>query len=140
MKMDLILKPPTNNEFEQIKNYIEEFELDNRNLKPTQFIVAISNKSVVGFGRLLQHTDCMELCSLGVVPMHRNKGIGKKIVAELINQTSLPIYLVSIIPDFFQLFGFKKTKNYPFAIQSKLIYCTNELAVIEQYLVMRLAS
>lgn len=138
--MNLVLKAPTTKEFEQIKNYIQEFSLDNRNLKQTQFIVAMCDKIVVGFGCLLQHIDCMELCSLGVVPLHRKKGVGKKIIAELINQTSQPIYLVSTIPDFFHPFSFKKTDDYPASIHRKLIYCTNELAVIEQYIVMRLAS
>ncbi|MEO6903624.1 MAG: GNAT family N-acetyltransferase [Bacteroidia bacterium] len=138
--MDLVLKRPTTKEFEQIKNYIQQLELDNRNLKQAQFIVATSNKKVVGFGRLLQLTDCMELCSLGVVPLYRRKGIGKKIIGELISQTSQPIYLVSIIPDFFLLFGFKKTENYPTTIQSKLIYCANVLADTEEYVVMRLAD
>jgi N-acetylglutamate synthase-like GNAT family acetyltransferase len=138
--MDLVLKSPTTKEFEQIKNYIQEFELDNRNLKQNQFTVAIYNEMVVGFGRLLQHTDCMELCSLGVVLLHRKKGIAKKIIAKLINQTSQPIYLVSIIPNFFHLFNFKQTENYPPAIQNKLNYCTNELVVMEQYIVMRLTN
>ncbi|MCX6296356.1 MAG: GNAT family N-acetyltransferase [Bacteroidetes bacterium] len=134
----LSLKTPTEKEFFQIKNYIQVFELDDRVLQQHEFIAAFRNDELFGFGRLRQHADCIELCSLGVVTKHRRQGIGKAIVAELIKKSNSSIYLVCIIPDFFAPFGFQIIGTYPTAIQDKLNYCTQELIVPETYVVMQL--
>jgi N-acetylglutamate synthase-like GNAT family acetyltransferase len=134
----LSLRTPSEKEFFQIKNYIQAFELDDRILQRLEFISAFRNEELVGFGRLRQHSDCIELCSLGVVTKHRRQGIGKAIVAELINQSKSSIHLVCIIPDFFAPFGFKVIEKYPTAIQDKLNYCTQELIVPETYVVLQL--
>jgi N-acetylglutamate synthase-like GNAT family acetyltransferase len=136
--MELILRHPDTQEFQQICNYITEFDLDNRDLQIRQFIAAFRNKELVGFGRLRKHPDCTELCSLGVITPLRRKGIGKAIVGELIKQISENIYLVCIIPDFFAPFNFKITADYPLSIADKLNYCTEQLCVPEQYVAMKL--
>lgn len=136
--MKFALKQPSDKEFAQIRNFIADFELDNRDLKKEQFVVALdTNGEVLGFGRLRLHSDCMELCSLGVVTPHRLKGIGKALVNRLLRNTSNPVYLVCIIPDFFKPFGFEITEKYPASIQDKMKYCTQELIVPETYLAMR---
>lgn len=135
--MNYTLQRPTDKEFEQICRFIGEFELDNRQLKKEQFVVALDEAGdVLGFGRLRPHNDCMELCSLGVVTPYRLKGIGSAIVEHLLRNISKPVYLVCIIPDFFQPFGFEITEKYPASIQDKINYCTQELIVPETYLAM----
>lgn len=134
------LRKPTDKEFNQIYLFITEFELDNRDLKKEQFIVALRNTELVGFGRLREHTDCLELCSLGVITSYRRQGIGKAIVAKLIENFSKNIYLVCIIPDFFIPFGFHKVETFPISIQNKIEYCTSELVVPETYVAMLLPS
>ena len=94
---------------------------------------------MVGFGRLREHPDCLELCSLGVATSYRRKGIGKAIVAKLIEHFSKNIYLVCIIPDFFIPFGFHKVEIFPVSIQNKIEYCTSELVVPETYMAMLLS-
>ncbi len=133
------LRKPTDKEFEQICLLITEFELDNRDLKKEQFIVAIHNSELVGFGRLREHTDCLEICSLGVATSFRRQGIGRAIVAKLIEKIPKNIYLVSIIPDFFIPFGFHKVEIFPVSIQNKIEYCTSELVVPETYVAMLLS-
>ncbi|MBL7890041.1 MAG: GNAT family N-acetyltransferase [Bacteroidia bacterium] len=135
--MDLLLKTPDEKEFQQICDYIREFELDDRDLMQEQFVAAYRNNELVGFGRLRERGDCTELCSLGVVTPHRRKGIGKALVKELIKRTKGELFLVCIIPDFFAPFGFKKTSNYPLSIQEKIDYCTAELVVPEKYVAMK---
>ena len=136
--MQLHITVPSEDDFKQICKYIQAFELDNRELKKEQFCAAFHQQQLLGFGRLRQHSDCIELCSLGVIPSHRNKGIGKAITAELIKQTLQPIYLTCIIPDFFTPFGFKEVSAYPLSIQEKLDYCRESLPVEETYVAMRL--
>lgn len=135
--MKLILRTPGVKEFQQICNYITEFELDNRDLQIQQFTAAFRDDQLVGFGRLRAHNDCLELCSLGVITPLRRKGIGKAIVSELTKRADQQLYLVCIIPDFFSPFNFHITDHFPASIQNKLDYCTNELSVAETYVVMK---
>ncbi len=123
--------------FELIKTYIQNFELDNRELSKEEFLVATSNHELVGFGRIRQRDNCSELCSLGVIEPERLKGVGKQLVQALIQKATEPLYLVCIIPTFFEPFGFVVVEEYPEAMQEKLNYCTSELVVPEKYVVMK---
>jgi N-acetylglutamate synthase-like GNAT family acetyltransferase len=137
--MQLLLKVPSDADFDLICKYIQAFELDDRGLKKDEFLAVIDQQQLRGFGRLRKHPDCTELCSLGVVTPHRNKGIGKTITAELIRTAShTTIYVVCIIPHFFVPFGFKEVTSYPPSIKEKLEYCTQSLPVPEPYVAMRL--
>ncbi|MBI3520731.1 MAG: GNAT family N-acetyltransferase [Bacteroidetes bacterium] len=120
-----------------IKEFIRQFELDNRALLSHQFLVAKENNEVLGFGRIREHEDCSELCSLGVTEPKRLQGIGKQLVKALILKAQQPLYLVCIIPDFFIPFGFTVVSHYPNALEEKVQYCTSELIVPEKYVVMK---
>ena len=132
----MTFRTPSEKEFKQICDYIREFELDDRNLRQEEFTAAFRGNELVGFGRLRQHADSVELCSLGVVTKHRRQGIGKGLVEQLIKRSTSSIYLVCIIPEFFTPFGFKVVTQFPAAIQDKLNYCTYELIVPETYVAM----
>ena len=134
----MTFRTPTLEEFILIRNYIQQFELDDRNLKQEEFTAAFRENELVGFGRLREHSDCIELCSLGVITQHRRQGIGKSIVKELIKRSTSSIHLVCIIPDFFIPFGFQSVEKYPLSVQDKLDYCTQELIVSETYVAMLL--
>lgn len=135
--MDLILKKPNEKEFQQICNYIQEFELDNRELKSEEFVAAFRDAVLVGFGRIRLHSDCAELCSLGVVTNYRRKGIGKAIVNRLTEMSPDNLFLVCIIPEYFIPLGFEQTTIFPDSINNKIDYCTNELVVQEDYVAMK---
>jgi N-acetylglutamate synthase-like GNAT family acetyltransferase len=130
------LRVPSDQEFQLIREYIHEFELDNRDLQAAQFIAAFRSGELAGFGRLRKHPDCTELCSLGVITPLRRRGIGRAIVTELIKHASSDIYLACIIPDFFISFGFQVTEKFPSSILNKLNYCSEELIVPEKYVAM----
>jgi N-acetylglutamate synthase-like GNAT family acetyltransferase len=134
----MIIRTPTKEEFEQVCKYICELELDNRDLKQQQFVAAFFNDQLVGFGRLREHNDCVELCSLGVISSHQKRGIGTTIVNHLISTTDKNIYLVCIIPEFFNSFGFQVVNEFPPSILNKMNYCTQELVVPETYVAMLL--
>lgn len=134
--MHLIFASPSDADFKQILHYIREFELDNRELKKEEFCIASAKGQLLGFGRLRQHTDCIELCSLGVIESHRHQGIGTAITKELIKKAKGSIYLVCIIPEFFTPLGFQVVHEFPASIQQKLDYCTASLPVPETYVAM----
>lgn len=130
----------TDDDFLVIKKYISQFELDNRDLYKEQFLAYKINKVVLGFGRIKNHSDCDELCTLGVVELDRNKGIGKLLVNELIKISKQDLYLVCIIPDFFKPFKFQKTSCLPQGILDKMSYCNKSLPVKETYVAMKLVK
>jgi N-acetylglutamate synthase-like GNAT family acetyltransferase len=123
-------------DFELIKKYIAKFELDDRDLRIEQFVVAKECNDLLGFGRIRKHKGCDEFCSLGVIEQKRLNGIAKLLIEARIKIATQPIYLVTIIPEFFEPLGFKTVISYPPEIQDKLEYCMNELTVAETYVVM----
>lgn len=135
-------------QFDIVKNYITQMQLDNRNLVYKDFVVALLQNKIVGFGRLRIYKNCAEISSIGVIENCRRKGIGKKIIFSLINIfyqknkfNRKNLYVVTIIPDYFLKFGFIATNdNLCEEIQEKLEYCTKELYVPEKYVIMRLNS
>lgn len=114
--------------------------MDNRDLQVKQFLVAKHQNELVGFGRIRKHGTCDEFCSLGVIAQEQNHGIGKRITEAIIKIHTQPLYLVCIIPHYFEPFGFKVVFDFPSQMQDKLDYCTNSLAVPEDYVVMKLTE
>jgi len=119
----------------QIK--IQEMELDNRDLHYDDFLIIEGPTRIKAFGRLKQYEGFQELCSLGVVKDLRHLGLGAKLVKELCTRAKGPLYLVSIIPDWFTSLGFVICDEYPIHIADKLAYCEESLCVPENYVVMR---
>ena len=137
---ELVFKTPTDTEFIDVCVLIDEYELDNRNLYKNEFTIALLNNKLVAFGRLREHNDCKELCSIGVIKKHRTQKIGSSLIKHMINNVPAPIYVVCIIPEYFKKFGFKITRNYPLSIKNKMDYCTNDLPVPETYVAMVLEN
>lgn len=131
------IEEPSAQQFKSIIRLIGQFELDDRALLPTGFLAALSEETLLGFGRIRTYDGCSELCSLGVVEPQRHKGIGRLLVQKLIHTTPLPLYLVCIIPGFFEPLGFKITEEYPPELRKKLDYCRESLSVPEEYVVMK---
>lgn len=131
------LTTPSESDFKEISRLIALFELDNRGLEATQFIMASNGQEISGFGRIRKYPTCSELCSLGVVEPRRNKGIGSRLVKELSGKVTGPLYLVCIIPGFFEPLGFYVVNEYPPEIKDKLEYCISALSVPEPYVVMK---
>lgn len=136
-RMHLIFASPSDAEFKQVCQYIQAFELDDRQLKKEEFCIASANGQLLGFGRLRQHSDCTELCSLGVIESHRHKGIGTAVTQALIGKAKGTVYLVCIIPGFFTPLGFQEVTDFPSSIRQKLDYCTQSLPVPEPYVAMK---
>lgn len=111
--------------------------MDDRDLNCHQFLVAKDNDELIGFGRIRKHNGCDEFCSLGVLESKRFNGIAKLLVEARIKIATQPIYLVCIIPKYFESLGFKIVEDYPPEMADKLKYCMSELVVPEKYVVMK---
>ena len=127
----------SNEDFELVKNHIAEFELDDRKLHREEFVTLSDASGLLGFGRVREYSDFSEMCSLGVITKERSKGIGKILSHAMIRKARKSIYLVCIIPSYFEPMGFRICKDFPPEIQEKLDYCIDSLHVEEEYVVMK---
>lgn len=116
---------------------MKELDLDDRDMELSQFMTMDRNEQVFAFGRIKQYEGFAEACSLGVVEEARHFGLGHKLMTALVESCQQPVYLVCIIPGFFESLGFRICQQYPDAIRDKLLYCTQSLVVPEPYVVMR---
>ncbi|MGE0569329.1 MAG: GNAT family N-acetyltransferase [Bacteroidia bacterium] len=117
---------------------LNQLELDSRNILLHEFILAKKQNQIIGFIRLKKHSECYELCSLGVVEPERYKYVATKLVNALLKKNKQPLYLVCIIPEFFKRFNFNIVTKFPQEMNDKLEYCINSLPVEEQYVAMKL--
>jgi len=133
----MIFKQPNTSEFEQIKKLVKDFWLDNSDMQPEQFQVLSENAKVVAFGRLREHTDATELCTLGVTKDFQKKGFGEKMVKYLQSIAKRDVYLVTVLPGFFKKMGFAIVDQYPAPLQKKIDICAKNYHVDEPYFVMK---
>ena len=78
--------------FEEVKEKIDAFELDNRALKPEEFLIVKNREGLLGFGRLREFNGFSEMCSLGIIEAKRLTGLGKQLTQALIEKTNQTIY------------------------------------------------
>jgi N-acetylglutamate synthase-like GNAT family acetyltransferase len=138
MHKSVSIDPATHQDLQQIRNFVAEYRLDDEQLDYHQFLVARDDENVIGFGRIREYEDCSELCSLGVFEPERNKGVGTALTAALKNKARNRLFLVCIIPEFFEKHGFKITEDFPQPLRNKLYRCETSLSVPEKYVVMEL--
>jgi N-acetylglutamate synthase-like GNAT family acetyltransferase len=104
-----------------IAAYIEEFRLDNENLKYEQFIVAEEKGNIVGFGRIKPYEYGFELGCVAVLEGYRNRSVGSAVVRKLIQDfPHKDIWITTGIPDYFERFGFQPADNAPHEIVDKI--------------------
>lgn len=133
----IVFKEPDEQEFEQVKQLARKLQLDTEDLNPSQFLVISDNKKVIAFGRLREHKDATELCTIGVENSFQGKGYGMKIVKHLLSQAERDVYLVTVIPGFFAKLDFDFIEKYPDSLQKKVNLCSTHYHVGEEYRVMK---
>ncbi len=133
----IIFKQPDYKEFEEVKELVKEFWLDDADLQMEQFQVLSDNGNVIAFGRLREHIDATELCTMGVAKNFQKMGYGGKMVKHLQSIAKRGVYLVTVIPDFFEKTGFKGVDIYPNSLKKKVDRCSADFHVGETYHVMK---
>ncbi len=133
----MVFKQPNEYEFEQVKQLVKEFWLDDLDMQPQQFSVLSDNGKVIAFGRLREHADATELCTMGVTKGFQKMGYGEKMVQHLQSIAKRDVFLVTIIPDFFSQINFKIVNTYPDSLKKKVDRCSADFHVGETYNVMK---
>jgi N-acetylglutamate synthase-like GNAT family acetyltransferase len=73
------------------------------------FWVAKKNGKIIGVLQLKEYPAFLFLSSLGVVKNQREHGIASTLIKESLKKQLKPVYLYTIIPDFFKKSGFEIT-------------------------------
>lgn len=105
-----------------IEAEVERMRLDGEDLKVEQFLVALEDGEVVGFGRIKPYGDgVFELGCVGVLESARSRGVGRALVTELMNRfPTEEIYITTDLVEYFMRFGFTPTAVAPKAITAKI--------------------
>ncbi len=137
----IILRSALAEDLANITNEIRKMQLDSTLINYHQFLIAELNGEFAAFGRIKEYNDAKELCSLGVLPKYRGKGISRILIKELKTKAVIkPLHVVTIIPTLFKKFGFEEIIKYPTSLLPKINYCTNTLGGChngEHYVVMK---
>ena len=116
-------------ELPDILELLESLNLDMEDVHFSQFVVSRDKGELIAVARVYVHEDgTHELCSLGVLPDYRMRGIGTEILhflQEKFHGTTL--WAVSDIPQYFERCGFKPSSAFSAALAEKLKICKEEL-------------
>ncbi len=70
------------------------------------FHVLIENETIVGVVQIAPHTAYYFLSYMATRLGLHNKGLGSHLLSNLLSRLDKPVYLYTIIPEFYQRFGF----------------------------------
>jgi len=99
------LRPATPDDLPFIRRTLQRFDLDVSRVSHEQFFIEGGRR---GFARIKPHGAMFELAGVAVMPRWRGKGVGSRIVRELVAKwPSGTVWLVTRIPGFFARLGFK---------------------------------
>jgi amino-acid N-acetyltransferase len=113
--MDIEIRKATQADLKYIRTILSFYYLDTENTEKNlpEFIVAQTKNKIVGCA-CLDVGDIVELRSIAVLPSYRNKGVGAKLVDNILKRaqdlTNL-VYLRTKSHVFFEKKGFKRLLN-----------------------------
>jgi len=112
-------------EVSQAVDLARRLDLDYPGMESDRLWVAEEGGEVIGLVALKEHSDCHELCALGVDPRFREKGVGKALVEGLMADAPGRVHLATVIPEFFEACGFEKNADIPatFPEKRKTAWC-----------------
>lgn len=118
---DISFRTASPDDMSWISQRIHEFRLDDENLHASQFIVAERDGKAIGFGRIKPYREVSELGCVGVLEGDRTRGVGSRIIRELIRRfPSRDVYITTDLVDYFEKLGFRRLDDPPFELADKL--------------------
>ncbi len=88
-------------------------ELDYANMDLSCFWVAELDGVIVGMAELKELETCSLLSCVGVREELQGRGIGHELVDRVVREAHHPVYLYTLVPDFFRKAGFHNATSLP---------------------------
>jgi len=108
---DYIFRPAKESDFAQIRDLIHLVRINPTSLDWKRFVVAVNDREeVIGCGQIKPHgKDILELASIAVNPKYRGQGIARRIIENLLEDGTRPLYLMceSSLGGLYEKFGFQ---------------------------------
>ncbi len=109
----LKIRPAGKNDRKAIIRLLKKLDLFYPTLSAEGFWVAEKDGKVIATVQLAEHEDFIFLGSLAVVEEEQKKGVARTLVEKALGSCRRNIYLYTIIPEFFEKFGFQITASIP---------------------------
>jgi N-acetylglutamate synthase-like GNAT family acetyltransferase len=106
----LKIRPSLKKDHALIQQILTDLELDYPGQNLADFFLAEVNQKIIGIVRLQFFADFIFLSSFGIIQAFQNQGLARYFLKEIKAMAKHPIYLHTIIPDFFQKNNFKLIK------------------------------
>ena len=115
----LEIRPATEDDLPFIREMVERLRLDGEDLQPEQFITLRHDGHVAAFGRIKPYHETHELGCVAVVEDERGRGLGERIVRELISRFPQDeVFITTDIPEYFERLGFLRSEILPPEIEA----------------------
>lgn len=98
-------------------------ELETPELRASETWILEEQGKPIGMARVTDIGPGYFLSSVGVIPERRRRGLGKKLVLELLRAKKKAVYLYTIIPGFFRCCGFEVCPPPDFLPPKSLFSC-----------------
>jgi N-acetylglutamate synthase-like GNAT family acetyltransferase len=106
------IRHATHGDMAFIKDELRKNDIDSENLDPQEFVVAVENGTIAGFGRLRKAGEIYQIGCVVVVEDKRRRGVGSLIVKYLLDFTPVSlVYIVTDLVDYFERLGFVEMKE-----------------------------
>ncbi len=104
-----------------IREELKKYNLEAGRLYFSQFVVAVENGKIIGFGRLKKIGGAYEIGCVTVVEGRRRRGIGSSIIKHLIDYAPVKsVYAETGLKNYFGELGFIETKDAPRELLNRL--------------------
>jgi N-acetylglutamate synthase-like GNAT family acetyltransferase len=105
-----------------IEACVRRFKLDGEHLEAAQLIVLREAGRIVAFGRIKPYEGGVyELGAVGVVEERRGRGLGDRVVRELVRRfPAREVWITTDLVAYFERFGFRRSDNAPRVLVDKI--------------------
>lgn len=115
----LLVRPSTPLDYPVIQSLLYELELDYPTQDLAQFWVAIVENKIIGIVYLQFFNHFIYFSSFGIALSKQKNGFAKQFLNEILFKMNKPVYIYTIIPSFFEKFGFKLIDQVPEGIPDR---------------------
>jgi len=107
----------------RVAAFARKHAMDYAGMEEDEFLLAEDGGRLAGIVALKRHADCLELCALCVEDADRGTGLGRLLVEELIRLAGGPVHLATILPGFFEKWGFVRISEAPAGMKKDPDWC-----------------